>query len=56
MISEFIRTTQLDLRNHFRIFPAPGEVDMYQVLLVMAAHNQRHTSQMVEVLAEYNAM
>jgi hypothetical protein len=52
---EFLKTTKADLRGHVTTIPI-GEVDVYQIMLIMAAHSQRHTFQMQEVLAEMNSM
>jgi hypothetical protein len=52
---EFISSTDADLRGHITTIPI-GEVDVYQIVLIISAHSQRHTFQMQEVLAELNAM
>lgn len=52
---EYIKTTDIDLREYKGNLPF-GEVDMVQLQLIIAAHSQRHTAQMIEVLGEYNAM
>ncbi len=47
---EYVRTTGDDLRAH--VFKGPiGEVDAYQVLLMMAGHVNRHVEQIKEVKA-----
>lgn len=51
----FIKTSDANLRNYKAELPF-GELDMVQLMLVIAAHSQRHTFQMNEVLAEYQAM
>ncbi len=51
----FIRTSEVDLRNYKAELPF-GEADMVQLMLAVSAHSQRHTFQMNEVLAEYQAM
>ena len=51
MLIEYLESTDADLRHHKMTIPL-GEVDAYQVYLLVAAHSQRHTSQMKEVLAE----
>ncbi len=54
-IVEFLSSTDADLRGHITTIPV-GEVDVYQIILIIASHSQRHTFQMQEVLAEMNAM
>jgi hypothetical protein len=46
---EYIKTTQNDLRNHFWKHPATGVVDLYQTLILMSAHLERHTAQIEEI-------
>ena len=48
---EFAATTNADLRNHFLPHPILGELDCYQWLLLMAAHCDRHRTQIEEVKA-----
>ncbi len=55
MLTKYLNSTDDKLRKHKASLPF-GEVDMYQLMLIIAAHSQRHTAQMQEVLAEYNAM
>lgn len=52
---DFLSSTDADLRGHVTTIPV-GEVDVYQIILIISAHSQRHTFQMQEVLAELNAM
>ncbi len=52
---DFINTTDKDLRHYKAQLPF-GEIDMVQLMLVISAHSQRHTFQMNEALAEYQAM
>ena len=52
---EFIETTDVDLRQYKISLPF-GSADAYQYLLFIAAHSQRHTLQMDEVIAEMNGM
>ncbi|MFY0698579.1 MAG: DinB family protein [Balneola sp.] len=52
---EFLSSTDADLRGHVTALPF-GDADVYQIMLLVAAHSQRHTFQMQEVLAEMNAM
>ncbi len=52
-ITSFIEKPGLELRNHFG--PSPfGEVDAYQLVLIIAGHGMRHTAQMNEVIEEFN--
>lgn len=46
---DFAITTSGDLRHHFLLHPALGEIDCYQCLLVLAAHCDRHRAQGKEV-------
>ncbi len=46
--SNYIKTTQDDLRNHYSQSPV-GLMDAYQILLFMNAHTKRHTDQIREV-------
>ena len=48
----YIQTTQDDLRDHFFTHPAFGPLDAYQWLLLMSAHTERHTRQILEVKAD----
>ena len=50
----YIQTTQDDLKNHFIIHPAMGTLDLYQALLFLSAHCERHTLQLEEVKANPN--
>ena len=52
---DFLSSTDADLRGHVTTIPV-GEVDVYQIILIISAHSQRHTFQMQEVLSELNAM
>jgi len=51
---EYIRTTQDDLKDHFITHPAAGTMDLYQALVMLAAHSERHTMQIEEVKADPN--
>lgn len=42
---DYVKTTQDDLRNHFWKHPLTGTIDLYQTLLLMSAHLERHTEQ-----------
>jgi hypothetical protein len=41
----YVKNTQDDLRNHFWKHPLTGTIDLYQTLLLMSAHLERHTEQ-----------
>jgi hypothetical protein len=47
---KYLKNTTEDLRNHVVHMPF-GYIDCYQLLLFIAAHNNRHTQQMNEVKA-----
>jgi uncharacterized damage-inducible protein DinB len=47
----FAASTDADLRQHFYKHPALGELDLYQWLLLIAAHCDRHRVQSEEVIA-----
>jgi uncharacterized damage-inducible protein DinB len=48
---DFAASTHADLRQHFYKHPVFGELDMYQWLLLIAAHCDRHRAQSEEVMA-----
>jgi uncharacterized damage-inducible protein DinB len=48
---DFAASTQADLRRHFFKHRAFGELDLYQWLLLIAAHCDRHRAQSEEVMA-----
>jgi DinB superfamily len=48
---DYIKATQDDLKDHFVNHPLFGTVDLYQVLILLAAHSARHTAQLEEVMA-----
>jgi len=48
---DFAASTNADLRQHFYKHPVFGELDMYQWLLLIAAHCDRHRAQSEEVMA-----
>lgn len=50
----YIRSTQDDLKNHFITHPVAGTMDLYQGLVMLAAHSERHTLQIEEVMADPN--
>ncbi len=48
---EYVRTTQDDLRGHTGVTPISKTTDVYEYLLLLAAHSSRHTAQILEVKA-----
>jgi DinB superfamily len=46
---EFIQTTQEDLRGRYWQHPATGVIDLFQAVLLISAHCERHTAQIVEI-------
>jgi uncharacterized damage-inducible protein DinB len=48
---EFVSSTSADLRGHFYTHPLFGDLDLYQWLLLIAAHCDRHRAQAEEVIA-----
>ncbi len=48
---DFAATTTVDLRQHFFPHRVFGELDLYQWLLLVAAHCDRHRAQSEEVMA-----
>lgn len=44
-------TTNDDLKDHFITHPVFGTMDLYQGLVLLAAHSARHTLQIEEVMA-----
>ena len=51
---DYVRTTNDDLRDHFRPHPLLGPMDAYQWILLISAHSERHTKQIEEVKADPN--
>lgn len=47
----FAESTTADLRQHFFKHPVLGELDLYQWLLLIAAHCDRHRAQSEEVMS-----
>lgn len=45
----YVLTTNDDLRNHFWRHPATGVVDLYQTMVLMSAHLERHLAQIEEI-------
>lgn len=52
--TEYVRTTQDDLRSHTSPHPVLKELDAYQWILLIGAHSERHTLQIEEVKAGPN--
>lgn len=50
---DYIGDSQEDFRNHVIAFPV-GVMDAYQLVLLLAAHSNRHTQQIKEVMAHPN--
>jgi hypothetical protein len=50
----YIQATQDDLKDHFITHPVFGTLDLYQGLVMLAAHTARHTLQIEEVKADPN--
>jgi hypothetical protein len=50
---KYVQGTDEDLRNHVGNMPF-GKVDAYQMILMIAAHTNRHTQQLNEVKADPN--
>jgi uncharacterized damage-inducible protein DinB len=48
---DFAASTQADLRRHYFKHPIFGELDLYQWLLLIVAHCNRHRAQSEEVMA-----
>jgi uncharacterized damage-inducible protein DinB len=48
---QFAGSTDADLRRHFYAHPVLGELDLYQWLLLISAHCDRHRTQSEEVMA-----
>jgi uncharacterized damage-inducible protein DinB len=46
---KYIERTQNDLRNRFWKHPLTGTIDLYQTLLLMSAHLQRHVEQIHQI-------
>jgi hypothetical protein len=48
---DYLKTTQDDLKDHFVSHPLFGTMDLYQGLIFLAAHSERHMLQIEEVMA-----
>ena len=51
---DYVKTTNDDLRDHFGPHPMLGPMDGYQWILLISAHSERHTKQILEVKADPN--
>ena len=51
---DYVQTTNGDLRDHFAPHPMLGMMDAYQYILLISAHSERHTKQILEVKADPN--
>lgn len=51
---EYINKTTDDLRNHFWKHPLTGTIDLYQTLILMSAHLERHIEQMQKIKTATN--
>lgn len=50
----FIETTDENLRDRFWKHPATGVIDLYQTILLVSAHCERHTAQIEEIMKDKN--
>lgn len=50
----YVENTNDDLRNHFWKHPLTGTIDLYQTLILMSAHLERHLNQIKEIKASPN--
>lgn len=46
---EYVLKTNDDVRNHFWRHPLTGTIDLYQTLILMSAHLERHTEQIENI-------
>jgi hypothetical protein len=46
---DYMRATKDDLRNHFWKHPLTGTIDLYQTIILMSAHLERHIEQMEKI-------
>lgn len=49
---QYVKITQDDLRNHYWKHPLTGRIDLYQTLILMSAHLDRHLDQ-IEIIKSY---
>jgi hypothetical protein len=50
----YVESTQDDLKNHFIDHPQWGALDLYEAVVMLSAHCERHTLQLEEVMANPN--
>jgi hypothetical protein len=50
----YVQTTMDDLRNHFWKHPLTGTIDLYQTLILMSAHLERHIGQIEKIKENRN--
>lgn len=50
----YVNTTNADLHFHYWQHPATGTIDIYQMIILMAAHSKRHTLQIEEIKSNSN--
>jgi hypothetical protein len=50
----YVEATKDDLRNHFWKHPLTGKIDLYQTLLLMSAHLERHIEQIENIKSSIN--
>jgi hypothetical protein len=50
--TDFLQSPDLDLRQHIISHPVTGPIDAHQWVLLIAAHTERHLSQLLEVKAD----
>ncbi|NNE67467.1 MAG: DinB family protein [Pyrinomonadaceae bacterium] len=48
---EYLKTTEVDLRNHFAQSPLFGTIDAYQWFLFLNGHTERHLAQIDEIMS-----
>lgn len=46
---EYVQTTTDDLRNRYWKHPFAGIIDLYQTIIFLAAHSDRHIEQIIEL-------
>jgi len=46
---DFVQLTNENLRNRYWQHPATGTIDLYQTILLLSAHCERHAAQIEEV-------
>lgn len=46
---DYVKSTQDDLRNRYWKHPTAGVIDLFQTILFIAGHSERHTAQITEL-------